>query len=152
MTGRSAQVNGRAFLGILKYIKSTRGPQAVESIIAAGNDPCRATFAQPIRMMGWYPYPAFVGFLHGLERTFGKAGQPSFCRELGDAAGARDLGTIFRVYRTLSSPERLIRACDKVWLSYYRHAGRMEAVSLGTRTTPPCASTTLPTWTRRIVG
>ena len=124
-----AQASGRAFLGILKHIKSTRGVQALDSAVAEGNDACRAAFAHPIRVMNWYPYPAFVGFLHGLERTLGKAEQYSFCRELGDVAGIRDLGSVLRVYRTLSSPERLIRACDKVWSSYYRYAGRMEAVA-----------------------
>ena len=98
-------------------------------MIAAGNDACRQAFARPIRVMNWYPYPAFAGFLNGVERTLGKAGQPSFCRELGDVAGVRDLGTILKVYRTLSSPERLIRSCEKVWPSYYRRAGRMEAVT-----------------------
>jgi hypothetical protein len=124
-----AEVSGRAFLGIVKYVKSVRGPQALTSVIAAGNGDCRDAFATPIRLMSWYPYPAFVGFLHGLERALGKAGQHSFCRELGDVAGVRDLGTVLRIYRTLSSPERLIRACDKVWLSYYRNAGRMEAIA-----------------------
>jgi len=124
-----AEVNGRAFLGLLKYIKSTRGPDTLAAVIAAGNAESRAAFAQPIRMMGWYPYAAFVGFLHGLERALGRTGQHSLCRELGEVAGTRDLGTVFRVYRTLASPERLIRACDKVWSSYYRQAGRMEAIT-----------------------
>jgi hypothetical protein len=124
-----AEVNGRAFLGILKYVKSTRGPQTLAAAIAAGNDESRAAFSEPIRMMGWYTYPAFVGFLYGIERVLGKTGQHGFYRELGDMAGLRDLGTILRVYRTISSPERLIRACDKVWSSYYRNAGRMEAVA-----------------------
>jgi hypothetical protein len=124
-----AEVNGRAFLGLVKYVKSTRGPATLAAVVAAGNDPSRAAFERPIRMMSWYPYPAFVGFLQGLERVLGRPGQHSFCRELGDVAGVRDLGTVLRVYRTLSSPERLIRACDKVWLSYYRQAGRMEAVA-----------------------
>jgi len=125
-----AEVSGRAFLGLLKYVKSVRGPEALTAVIAAGNDESRAAFAQSIRVMGWYPYPAFVGFLHGLDSALGKAGEKhAFCRELGDVAGLRDLGTVLRIYRTLSSPERLIRACGKVWSSYYRQAGRMEAVS-----------------------
>jgi hypothetical protein len=124
-----AEVSGRAFLGILKYVKSTRGPDALAAAGAAGNDASRAAFQRPIRLMGWYSYAAFVGFLHGLEQALGKSGQQNFFRELGDVAGVRDLGTVLRVYRTLSSPERLIRACSKVWPSYYREAGRMEAVT-----------------------
>jgi hypothetical protein len=124
-----AEASGRAFLGIVKYVKGTRGPEALSSVVAAGSDACRLAFARPIRMMNWYPYPAFVGFLHGLEKALGRPGQHSFCRELGDVAGVRDLGTVLKVYRTLSSPERLIRACDRVWSSYYRRAGRMEAVT-----------------------
>jgi len=125
----SAEASGRAFLGILKYIKSTRGSDALASVLAAGNEPCRQAFARPIRVMNWYPYPAFTGFLNGIERTFAKAGPHSFCRELGDVAGVRDLSTVLKVYRTLSSPERLIRSCEKIWPSYYRDAGRMEAVA-----------------------
>jgi hypothetical protein len=124
-----AEVSGRAFLGIVKYIKSTRGPGALASVIAAGTEPCRQAFARPIRVMNWYPYPAFAGFLKGLESAFGGTGQHSVCRELGDVAGVRDLGTVLKVYRTLSSPERLIRSCEKVWSSYYRRAGRMQAVT-----------------------
>jgi hypothetical protein len=124
-----AEVNGRAFLGIVKYIKSTRGPDSLAAVVDAGNEETRIAFSRPIRMMSWYPYPAFVGFLHGIERALGKGGQHSLCRELGDVAGVRDLGTVLRVYRTISSPERLIRACDRVWPSYYRNAGRMEAVA-----------------------
>ena len=124
-----AEVNGRAFLGLVKHIKGTRGPETLAAAIAAGTDESRRVFAHPIRMMGWYPYPAFVGFLHGIEKALGRSDQHSYCRELGDVAGVRDLGTVLRVYRTLSSPERLIRACEKVWSSYYRRAGRMEAVT-----------------------
>jgi hypothetical protein len=124
-----AEVSGRAFLGIVKYVKSTRGPDALAAVLAAGNDASRDAFARPIRMMGWYPYAAFVGFLHGLEHALGRLAQQNFFRELGDVAGIRDLGTVLRVYRTISSPERLIRACDRVWSSYYREAGRMEAVA-----------------------
>ncbi|HMI82711.1 MAG TPA: hypothetical protein VK550_01395 [Polyangiaceae bacterium] len=125
----ATEVSGRAFLGILKHVKSTRGPHTLAAAVAAGNDDSRAAFELPIRMMGWYSYPSFIGFLHGVERALGKVGQQNFFRELGDVAGIRDLGTVLRVYRTLSSPERLIRACDKVWSSYYRDAGRMEAVA-----------------------
>jgi len=48
---------------------------------------------------------------------------------VGEIAGRRDLGSILRVYVALSSPERLIRSCAKIWPSYYRNAGRMEAVT-----------------------
>jgi hypothetical protein len=124
-----AEVNGRAFLGLVKHVKSTRGPETLAAAVASSNDACRTVFERPLRMMGWYPYVAFVGFLHGIEKALGRTGQHSYCRELGDAAGVRDLGSVLRVYRTLSSPERLIRACEKVWPSYYRNAGRMEAVT-----------------------
>jgi hypothetical protein len=124
-----AEASGRAFLGLVKYVKSTRGADTLAAVIAAGNEQTRTVFDRPIRVMNWYPYAAFVGFLRGLEHALRKAGDHSVCRELGDVAGMRDLGTVLKVYRTLSSPERLIRACDRVWLSYYRRAGRMEAIA-----------------------
>ena len=124
-----AEASGRAFLGIVKHIKATRGQDALVEVVGTGNAACRAVFAGPIRVMNWYPYAAFASFLQALERAFGPGGKRSFCRELGDVAGVRDLGTVFKVYRTLSSPERLVRSCEKVWSGYYRGAGRMEAVT-----------------------
>ncbi len=125
---RVAEASGRAFLGLIRYIKDEYGADALQSVIAAGGPTVAPVFAQPIRIMAWYPYTAFGGFLRAIERGVG-GGDAGFCRRLGAVAGTRDLGTIFRIYRALASPERLIRACDKVWPSYYRGAGRMEAVT-----------------------
>jgi hypothetical protein len=125
----NAQASGRAFLGLIRYVKDHGGGAPTLARVIEGAGPAaRDTFAKPIRIMSWYPYAAFSGFLGSLERHLGKS-DPAFCRHLGAAAGTRDLGTVFRIYRALASPERLIRACGKVWPSYYRDAGRMEAVA-----------------------
>jgi hypothetical protein len=85
-------------------------------------------FSRPIRVMSWYPYDAYTSFLTSIDRQFG-SGDLSYCRVLGEHAGSRDLGTIFRIFVALSSPERLIRSCSKVWASYHRNAGSMQAIS-----------------------
>jgi hypothetical protein len=125
--GENPEASGRAFLGLIRHIKDAHGPDVLREIVNEASAETRAVFATPIKVMGWYPYPALVGFLGAAERRLGK-GQP-YCRELGAVAGRRDLGTIFRIYRALASPEHLIRACHKVWPSYYRNAGEMVAVS-----------------------
>lgn len=88
----------------------------------------RAALGQPIRKLAWYPYRAYVDFLEAIDRRLGH-GDTAYGRELGMMAGERDLGTIFRIYVALASPERLIRSCTRVWEGYYRNAGRMEAVA-----------------------
>lgn len=124
----TAEVSGKAFLGLIRSLKSERGDDAVFSAIEGAGDVARDTFAAPIRIMRWYPYPAYAAFLRSLEHQGGR-GDGSSCRRFGEIAGARDLSTIFRVFSLLASPERLIRACDHIWPSYYRGAGRMEAVA-----------------------
>jgi hypothetical protein len=121
-------VSGRAFLGLIRHVKDERGATALDAIVHAAGPATRAVFAQPISVLAWHPYEAFTGFLISVDRTLGR-GDHAYCRVLGSAAGKRDLGTILRVYVALASAERLIRSCGKVWPSYYRNAGTMEAVA-----------------------
>jgi len=125
---RSPEVSGRAFLGLISHVRGTHGAGALAEIVAAAGEPVRRAFATRIRVLDWLPYEAYVAFLRSLERRLG-GGDHLFLRSIGAAAGQRDLGTILRVYVALASPERLIRSCTKVWASYYRNAGRMEAVA-----------------------
>jgi hypothetical protein len=80
-----------------------------------------------VRASEWYPYAGFTGFLHGADKELDN-GTRQLCRELGAIGGRRDIGTAFRVFAAIASPERLIRACRMVWPSYYRDAGTMEAL------------------------
>jgi hypothetical protein len=122
------EVSGRAFLGLISHVRAGHGATALAEIVAAAGAPARQAFAARIRVLDWLPYEAYVGFLRSLERHLAD-GDHLYLRALGAAAGQRDLGTILRVYVALASPERLIRSCTKVWDSYYRHAGHMEAIS-----------------------
>jgi hypothetical protein len=133
--GEEPLTSGKAFLGLIRYVKDQRGLPWLSDVIAGAPAPTRQVFQDPIRIMNWYPYRAYTGFLRALDRALG-TGDGKVCRDLGAAAGKRDLGTVFRVYVALASAERLIRSCAKVWASYYRNAGRMEAIAWeSTRTT-----------------
>lgn len=122
------EVSGRAFLGLIRHVRETRGNDFLSATVQSAGEATQAVFARPIQVMAWHPYPAFAGWLRALDRAMGK-GDGAVCRELGAVAGKRDLGTVLRVYVALASAERLIRSCEKVWPSYYRNAGRMEAVA-----------------------
>jgi hypothetical protein len=123
-----AEVSGRAFLGPLKHITRLRGQGALDRVLRDAGPQAEQVFGSRIRQSGWYPYDAYVGLLRTADRYLG-SGDTLFCRELGALAGQADLGTIFRVYAALASPERLIRACKRVWPSYHRNAGSMEAIA-----------------------
>jgi hypothetical protein len=124
------EVSGAAFLGLIRHVKDANGggAPALDAIVRAAGPGTQAVFAQPIRLMSWFPYSAYTSFLVGIDRTLGR-GDLSYCRTLGEFAGSRDLGTVFRIYKALSSAERLIRSCTKVWATYHRNAGTMEAIS-----------------------
>jgi hypothetical protein len=123
-----AEVSGRAFLGLTRYVKDTRGDEFLRGIVTEAGPATVRVFATKIGVHDWYEYPAYTAFLRAIDRQMGN-GDRKFCREIGAIAGKRDLGTIFRVFTALASAERLIRSCSRVWPSYYRSAGRMEAVA-----------------------
>jgi hypothetical protein len=123
-----AEVRGRAFLGLIRCAKDARGEELFDRIAADAGPEAAHVFATRIHVTDWYPYAAYAGFLASLEHHLGD-GESDFFRKLGRVAGQRDLGSLFRVYASLAVAERLIRACEKIWPSYYRHAGRMEAIT-----------------------
>ena len=121
------EANGRAFLGLAKYIKDTAGPQRLREIVEGAGSETREVFSNRILAVSWYTYSSFSAFLKSIQKTMGK-GDRRYCTKLGEVTGQKDLETIFRIYKNISDPEQLIRACSNVWESYYRNAGKMEAV------------------------
>lgn len=122
------EVSGRAFLGIIRHIKETHGTEALQRAVNGSGEETARIFQNRILHAHWYPYSTYSAFLSSLAREFGE-GDPDYGRKLGANSGVRDVNTVFRVYLALASPERLIRGCTKVWASYYRNAGTMEAIS-----------------------
>ncbi|PZR08019.1 MAG: hypothetical protein DI536_25625 [Archangium gephyra] len=124
----SAEVSGRAFLGIIKHVKETYGANALHELLPTLPPATQKVFGGRILHATWYPYEAYIGLLKALAQKYGN-GSSDYCRELGAASGTRDINTVFRIYLAIASTERLIRSCTKVWSSYYRNAGTMEAMS-----------------------
>lgn len=121
-------MSGRAFLGVLRHVKQTVGDAALKGLIAQAPDATQRALSQRIAHTVWFPYAAFAGFLATLDAKLGR-GDPDYAKRLGAVAGQSDLGTVFRVYVALASTERLIRGCSRVWPTYYRGCGEMEAIS-----------------------
>jgi hypothetical protein len=109
-------------------VKDKAGDAGLDGIVRNAGLATVDVFRAKIRVAGWYPYAAFSGFLVAADRALG-IGDGKTCRAMGEAAGKRDLTTILKVYVALASVERLIRSCEKIWPSYYRNAGRMEALT-----------------------
>ncbi len=121
-----AEVRGSAFLGPLQHVRERIGGDGLQDVVAQAGPGVHEVFAHPIRKLTYYPYGSYIDFLCGIDRRLGKSNF-TYGRVLGEEAGRRDLGTIFRVFAALSSPERLIRSSTRVWSDYYRNAGRMAA-------------------------
>jgi hypothetical protein len=123
-----AAVRGSAFIEPVRHVKAALGVEGLQRIARDAGPEVSAALSVPLRKIGWYPYATFVDFLRAIDRAMGK-GDFAYGHTLGVAAGKRDLGTVFRIYAALASPERLIRGCAKVWEGYYRDAGTMRATS-----------------------
>lgn len=122
------EVSGRALLGLLAYVKERGGKPAIDEVVATLSPATAAVFRERVQPLRYYPYSAYVELLYALKMRFGK-NSAAFFRRLGANAGERDLGTMFKIFVAIASPERLIRACTRVWSAYYRNAGTMTAVA-----------------------
>src|SRR5687767_9319179 len=90
--GVPPEASGRAFLGLIKQVKERVGDDKLKLLIGESGPLAREVFAQPIRVLSWYPYAAFAGFLRAIDRIVGRGDGKIFV-ELGASAGKRDLGT-----------------------------------------------------------
>lgn len=123
-----AEARGTAFLGLIAFIRQTAGAEALRRVVERAGSETQVVFGERIRKLSWYPYDAYGSFLEAADAELGR-GDLSYCVALGEEASQRDLNTIFAFFTRLYGPERLIRACSRVWSQYYRGAGHMEAVS-----------------------
>ncbi|MFZ5444842.1 MAG: hypothetical protein ACOZQL_32935 [Myxococcota bacterium] len=123
----SPEVSGRAFLGLINHLREAHGRNALVELKPLMSREAAAAFDTRILHSSWYPYEAYVGFLRAIVAKHGN-GKLEYCRQLGVSSGVRDINTVFKIYLAIASTERLIRGCTKVWDSYYRNAGMMEAV------------------------
>ncbi len=120
------ETNGKAFLGMITYIKGKGGASLLDQIIGATDPATRQVFAQKIMVSDWHPYPTFISLLTAMHAKLGPS-DPNFYRTVGMSSGRTDLGAIFAIYKRLASFEKLIRSCTSVWASYYKNAGSMVA-------------------------
>lgn len=128
------QASGRALLGLLSFAKEHGGRSAIDEVTRSLGAASREVLSRRVQALGYYPYETYIELLHALKRRFGRPSE-AFYRRVGASAGERDLGTMFKIYVALASPERLIRSCTRVWSSYYRNAGSMSAISWEQRDT-----------------
>jgi hypothetical protein len=133
------EVSGRAFLGPIKHLRSHYGQDAITRLQMTASPALKSLLATRIRGTQWFAYALFAEFLECAQRELAP-GDAHFHRDLGDAAGRLDITGIFKVYAAISSPERLIRACAKIWPSYYRNTGEMEALTWAPENTSVCIS------------
>jgi hypothetical protein len=124
----TASVSGRALLGVIRSVKERSGDDGLARVLRAAGPVTADALKTRVRASEWYPYASLVGLLRAADREIG-TGDKRICRELGTSAGRRDIGTAFRIFAAVASPERLIRGCHRVWPAYYRDAGTMEALA-----------------------
>jgi hypothetical protein len=122
------ETRGTAFLGILKHLRDRYGAPAVAAALEGADPATRQVTARRLHKLQWYPYEAYIGLVQAAVDVFGD-GDPVYARTLGEVAADRDLSTVFKLFRRLYGPQRLIRACGRVWNQYYRNAGSMSALN-----------------------
>jgi len=124
------EVRGTAFLGILKFIKLQRQPDALFKQVLEGLPPeaqkvCSRKFIAVVD----YPYQVFIQLLRTVDKVLG-TGSLELCRELGRFAGVRDFESLREMMPNFHiKPRDLFRDCNTYWQSYYLRAGEMKAES-----------------------
>lgn len=122
------EARGNAFLGILVDLKQSGGAALLERVVENSGPVAKQVLSEPIDGSSWYSYEAFADLLRSADQHAGQ-GDGRYCRRVGELAAKRDMPTILEIYKQFGLPSLLIRACEKIWMGYYRNAGRMEAIS-----------------------
>lgn len=122
------EVSGKAFLGIIAYIKSRYGQAEFDKLVELAGPNTKNVFSEKIGLLGWYPYEALSKLLDAIQIRLGK-GDPNICRTIGSVAAEKDMGSTYSIYKSKKNLERLVHSCGFIWLSYYRNAGEMVLIS-----------------------
>jgi hypothetical protein len=126
--GAETMVKGVAFLGILKYIKTLPGGEALlPKVIAALSPEAKQICQRKVIAVVDYPYPVFISFLRAADQVAGQ-GDLSMCRELGVYAAKRDIESVYNIYKKRARPADLFRDGLILWKSYYQNAGQFQTV------------------------
>ena len=112
----------------MSHIRQVHGNACLAAILQRAGAPTQAGFSQRIRKLEGYPYAAYGRFLQAADDELG-SGDLALCTQLGEETSRRDLSSVFAFFTRLYGPERLARACARVWAQYYRNAGSMEAIA-----------------------
>jgi len=113
---------------VIKFAKAEYGPSALNELLEGQDRDILKVFEKRILVLSWYPYSAYIYLLKAIDLKWGN-GDLIYCKRIGEHAATLDLKSFLRVYNARGGQKDLIKSSTMVWSSYYRNAGRMEAVS-----------------------
>lgn len=113
----SAQISGRALLGVLKYSKHLGGADGPNALIAQLPAADRTSFAKSLRAAGWYPYTAYTGLLSAIDHWPDHESSDAMF-DFGRWGLNRDAGTVLRILKVFSSVEGLVHRGFGSWGSF----------------------------------
>ncbi len=122
------RIKGFAIRGLLKYVKQSEYPGGIPALLERLPEPAAGHYRTKILSSRWYPYEAFLGLLHTIDRELG-GGELELVARVGVFSGRQDAGSIFRFVAALSSVEAVVRRADAFWQRYCDR-GRFEVVEL----------------------
>lgn len=122
------RIKGFAIRGLLKYVKESGHPGGIAALLERLPEPAAGHFRTKILSSRWYPYEAFLGPLHAIDRELGE-GDLGLMPEVGLFSGRQDAGSIFRFVAALSSIEAIVSRAGTLWQRYC-DSGRFEVVEL----------------------
>jgi len=126
--GAETIVKGVAFLGILKFIKTQPGGEALMTKVIASLSPeSKKVCQRKVIAVVDYPYPVFIAFLRTVDKVVGQ-GDLFLCRKLGVFAAIRDIESVYNIYKKRAGPADLFRDGPILWKSYYQNAGQFQTV------------------------
>ncbi len=124
--GPLPMVKGTAFLGVLKFVKTSHnGEETLAKVMGLLSDESRQSFKHKIIAVADYPYKTFTELIRAVDKVLG-TGDLSLCRELGRYTAKRDVEGIYDFYKKRARPDDLVRDGSVIWNSYYVNAGEME--------------------------
>lgn len=121
------RLKGVSWVSLREFIKERGGEGALGSVMTLLSEADREVWRAPILTSSWVDYGPFIRAAFAVDRALG-SGDGVLVRQAAVFSARRDLGGIYRMFVSLSSPQFAISRAAKLWRQYF-DSGEMVVVA-----------------------
>jgi hypothetical protein len=125
----AAESKASGFTSAVRALRELH-PQEFDALVAALPPETAALVRTPPLPMAWIPARHFVALIETAARVVW-GGDPDPATEIARRALANDLGTLYRIFIRLASPNFVLERAGKIYATFTRNNGALRVIRSG---------------------